>query len=113
MHSISIGLFTNTKGNPAALGPLARQKNGIITPAPLLDTTTATYKQLDQMIPPSFSQGFTAVVVGGHSPNCRWYSEDAVNLADNIKVKRGLLLNHVRRAHTLYPAAIAYGPAPP
>ncbi|KAL7311998.1 hypothetical protein PS15m_007805 [Mucor circinelloides] len=69
----------------AALGPLARQKNGIITPAPLLDTTTATYKQLDQMIPPSFSQGFTAVVVGGHSPNCRWYSEDAVNLADNIK----------------------------
>ncbi|KAK4520661.1 uncharacterized protein ATC70_006539 [Mucor velutinosus] len=69
----------------AALGPLARQKNGIITPAPLLDTTPTTYKQLDQMIPATFSQGFTTVVVGGHSPNCRWYSEDAVNLADNIK----------------------------
>lgn len=42
---------------------------------------------MDQMIPTSFNQGFTTVVVGGHSPNCRWYSEDAVNLADNIKVK--------------------------
>ncbi|CEP07871.1 hypothetical protein [Parasitella parasitica] len=69
----------------AALGPLAKQKNGIITPAPLLDTTTTLYKQIDQMIPASFSQGYTTVVVGGHSPNCRWYSEDAVNLADNIK----------------------------
>ncbi|KAI8643955.1 mitochondrial fission ELM1-domain-containing protein [Parasitella parasitica] len=69
----------------AALGPLAKQKNGIITPAPLLDTTTTSYKQIDQMIPTSFSQGYTTVVVGGHSPNCRWYSEDAANLADNIK----------------------------
>ncbi|CAO3613337.1 unnamed protein product [Mucor fragilis] len=69
----------------AALGPLARQKNGIITPAPLLDTAPSAYKQPDQMIPPLFGHGFTTVVVGGHSPNCRWYSEDAVNLADNIK----------------------------
>jgi hypothetical protein len=45
---------------------------------------------MDQMIPTSFNQGFTTVIVGGHSPNCRWYSEDAVNLADNIKVETNM-----------------------
>jgi hypothetical protein len=38
------------------------------------------------MIPLSFKNGYTSVIIGGHSPNCRWYSEDAVTLADNIKV---------------------------
>ncbi|KAG2208467.1 hypothetical protein INT47_010163 [Mucor saturninus] len=69
----------------AALGPLARQKNGIITPAPLLDTFPGPLPALDQMIPGSFKKGYSAVIIGGHSPICRWYSEDAVTLADNIK----------------------------
>ncbi|KAI7901913.1 uncharacterized protein BX663DRAFT_436612, partial [Cokeromyces recurvatus] len=69
----------------AALGPLAKQKNGIITPAPLLDLVTDTHHELDRRIPISFKQNFSVVVVGGYSPNCRWYSEDAVSLADNIK----------------------------
>ncbi|KAI8982495.1 mitochondrial fission ELM1-domain-containing protein [Pilobolus umbonatus] len=71
----------------ATLGPLARQKNGIITPAPLLDTLPLDFEgaQIKDIIPPSFKDGFTSVIIGGHSPNCRWYSEDAVHFAANIK----------------------------
>ncbi|KAI8088354.1 mitochondrial fission ELM1-domain-containing protein [Thamnidium elegans] len=69
----------------AALGPFARQKNGIITPAPLLDTFSTSTSPLDQMIPASFKDGYSSVIIGGHSSICRWYSEDALNLADNIK----------------------------
>ncbi|KAI9249316.1 mitochondrial fission ELM1-domain-containing protein [Sporodiniella umbellata] len=65
----------------AALGPLAKQKNGIITPAPLLDTSF----QKTDISNPFFKGKFSAVIVGGHSPDCRWYSEDAVTLADNVK----------------------------
>ncbi|KAI9032744.1 hypothetical protein CLU79DRAFT_859650, partial [Phycomyces nitens] len=62
----------------AALGPLARQKNCIIT------------DDLLEIIPESFwspedSCDITAVVVGGYASACRWYSEDAVTLGDNIK----------------------------
>lgn len=28
----------------------------------------------------------TAIVVGGYSPQCRWYSEDAATLAENMRV---------------------------
>ncbi|KAI8876748.1 hypothetical protein K501DRAFT_261657 [Backusella circina FSU 941] len=61
----------------AALGPLARQKNGIITPTPLLDPT------LPVKIPSN--DGYTSVIIGGHLPECKWYSEDGINLADTIK----------------------------
>ncbi|KAI8981661.1 hypothetical protein BDF20DRAFT_862552 [Mycotypha africana] len=71
-------------GKMAHLGPLARQKNGIIAPAPLVDNSPAIINnQLLKQIP--FGR-FTSVIVGGHSPFCRWYSEDAVMLTDNIKV---------------------------
>ncbi|KAI8327579.1 mitochondrial fission protein ELM1-like protein [Choanephora cucurbitarum] len=63
----------------AALGPLARQRNGIILPAPLLDTPSIL---TSTDVP--FTH-YSTVVVGGHSPHCRWYSEDAVHLAENIK----------------------------
>jgi hypothetical protein len=79
--------ITNNTILIAALGPLARQKNGIITPAPLLDTSTVTGS--NDIVPLSFKQkqgGYSSVIIGGHSPNCRWYSEDALTLADNIKV---------------------------
>ncbi|KAI9262460.1 hypothetical protein EDC94DRAFT_518779, partial [Helicostylum pulchrum] len=69
----------------AALGPFARQKNGIITPAPLLDAFSTSTSPLDRMIPVSFKDGYSSVIIGGHSSICRWYSEDALNLADNIK----------------------------
>ncbi|OBZ81024.1 hypothetical protein A0J61_10928 [Choanephora cucurbitarum] len=64
----------------AALGPLARQRNGIILPAPLLDTAPSSLTSTG--VP--FTD-YSTVVVGGHSPHCRWYSEDAVHLAENIK----------------------------
>ncbi|EIE90669.1 hypothetical protein RO3G_15380 [Rhizopus delemar RA 99-880] len=60
----------------AALGPLAKQKNGIITPAPLLDVTPNVTDH---------QKGYSAVIVGGHSRDCKWYSEDALLLADNVK----------------------------
>lgn len=63
----------------AALGPLAKQKNGIITPAPLLDVTPNVTDH---------QKGYSAVIVGGHSRDCKWYSEDALLLADNVKVNR-------------------------
>lgn len=69
----------------AALGPLARQKNGIITLAPLLDIFPNTTPALNKLVPTTFKQGYSSVIVGGHHPNCRWYSEDAITLADNIK----------------------------
>ncbi|CEI93782.1 hypothetical protein RMCBS344292_08008 [Rhizopus microsporus] len=70
----------NTK--MAALGPLAKQKNGIITPAPLLSMDAIKGKSI---VPSSFQNGYSAVIVGGHSAYCRWYSEDAVTLGDNVK----------------------------
>ncbi|RCI06919.1 hypothetical protein CU098_013576 [Rhizopus stolonifer] len=66
----------------AVLGPLARQKNGIITPAPLLDVTTSVTSRSDAFFK---KDTFSAVIVGGYSPDCKWYSEDAVSLADNVK----------------------------
>ncbi|KAI9487142.1 MAG: hypothetical protein EXX96DRAFT_614939 [Benjaminiella poitrasii] len=79
----------------AALGPLAKQKNGIITPAPLLDLFTETDQTLTKMIPESFKQNFSSVVIGGHSSICRWYSEDAVSLSNNIKRMITRLGDHV------------------
>ncbi|KAI9317434.1 hypothetical protein BX666DRAFT_1857362 [Dichotomocladium elegans] len=59
----------------AKLGPYARQKNMIATNMPLLDISTPHVSKRDH----------TAVVVGGYSPQCRWYSEDANILAENIR----------------------------
>ncbi|KAL0089879.1 mitochondrial fission ELM1-domain-containing protein [Phycomyces blakesleeanus] len=75
----------------AALGPLARQKNCIITESSLLDPyPLCDENSLAEIIPDTFlsqkdSSDITAVVVGGYSFACRWYSEDAVTLGDNIK----------------------------
>ncbi|KAI8375477.1 mitochondrial fission protein ELM1-like protein [Blakeslea trispora] len=79
----------------AALGPLARQKNGIITPAPLLDTNAPTLKNTSVPF-----ENYSTVVVGGHSPSCRWYSEDAINLAENIKRMVKHLNDHVVIVYT-------------
>lgn len=51
--------------------------------APLLDPAIDRVA-LHSTIP--FKKGFTSIIVGGHSSVCRWYSEDAVTLVDNIKV---------------------------
>jgi hypothetical protein len=42
--------------------------------------------ELSLPVKASASDGYTSVIVGGHSPECRWYSEDGVNLADIVKV---------------------------
>lgn len=33
----------------------------------------------------------TAIVVGGYSPQCRWYSEDAATLAENMRVSEWMM----------------------
>ncbi|KAG0183363.1 hypothetical protein DFQ28_008855 [Apophysomyces sp. BC1034] len=70
----------------AKLGPLARQNNCIITNTPLLGSAPV------KAIPSGNLQAFTdsspnltAVVIGGHAPQCRWYSEDAASLADTMR----------------------------
>ncbi|KAF7720896.1 hypothetical protein EC973_005797 [Apophysomyces ossiformis] len=70
----------------AKLGPLAKQKNCIITNRPLLGT--GIHKAMLSDALQTFmnsSTNLTAVVVGGHSPQCRWYSEDAALLADTMR----------------------------
>ncbi|KAI8368260.1 mitochondrial fission ELM1-domain-containing protein, partial [Radiomyces spectabilis] len=76
----------------AKLGPLAHQKNCIIPNMPLLDfdiiPDNDTWKQA---MPTSFMESLsntdnvTAVVVGGYNAQCRWYSEDAITLVDNMR----------------------------
>lgn len=56
--------------------------------APLLDIVSTSALSLDPMIPVSFKDGYSSVIIGGHSSICRWYSEDALHLADNIKVSK-------------------------
>lgn len=60
--------------------------------APLLDTYPGSAPIatpiIEQIIPKSFRQGYSTVIIGGHSTHCRWYSEDAVTVGDNIKVQR-------------------------
>lgn len=62
----------------AHLGPYARQKNMVGTLTPLVAPSS-----LCRSAPPS---PYTALVVGGYTPYCRWYSEDAKLLVDNIRV---------------------------
>ncbi|SAM04100.1 hypothetical protein [Absidia glauca] len=77
----------------AKLGPLVIQKNCIVTEVPLLDTAllplTGKSKQLCDDLLHAFStkekKDTTVVVIGGHTSQCRWYSEDAVNLVHNMK----------------------------
>ncbi|KAJ8654941.1 hypothetical protein O0I10_009337 [Lichtheimia ornata] len=64
------------QGKLAKLGPYARQKNMIATNMPVLDIQT-------QQNPSRHEH--TAIVVGGYSPQCRWYSEDAATLAENMR----------------------------
>ncbi|ORZ02695.1 mitochondrial fission ELM1-domain-containing protein [Syncephalastrum racemosum] len=62
----------------AHLGPYARQKNMIGTLAPLVAPSSLSESRRS-------SSCYTAVVVGGYTPYCRWYSEDAKLLVDNIR----------------------------
>ena len=57
---------------------------------PLLDLDKGDERHLEQILPSSFNHTahkLTAVVIGGHAPECRWYSEDANSLADNMQVR--------------------------
>ncbi|KAI9301719.1 hypothetical protein BJ944DRAFT_168576, partial [Cunninghamella echinulata] len=56
----------------AKLGPLARQKNCIVT-----DDILNGFKEKNNET--------TIIVIGGHSSQCRWYTENAVSLVDNMK----------------------------
>ncbi|KAI8339552.1 hypothetical protein BC941DRAFT_490406 [Chlamydoabsidia padenii] len=60
----------------AKLGPLVIQKNCIVTEVPLLDNSLLALTR---------KRDTTVVVIGGHTSQCRWYSEDAVNLVHNMK----------------------------
>ncbi|ORZ17956.1 hypothetical protein BCR42DRAFT_243185 [Absidia repens] len=80
----------------AKLGPLAIQKNCIVTEVPLLDSTliplTINSRQVyNDVLQPFIStqlhkkKDTTVMVIGGHTSQCRWYSEDAVTLVHNMK----------------------------
>ncbi|KAI8143653.1 mitochondrial fission protein ELM1-like protein [Fennellomyces sp. T-0311] len=77
------------EGRLAKLGPFySKQKNCIATETPLLDLDKGQARHLEQILPSSFNHSphnITAVVIGGHTPQCRWYSEDASSLADNMQ----------------------------
>ncbi|KAI7864447.1 hypothetical protein BDF14DRAFT_1732218 [Spinellus fusiger] len=60
----------------AALGPLARQRNCILTEVRILPASLSNNPT---------SSDLTTVVVGGYASECRWYSEDAVTLVDILK----------------------------
>ncbi|ORX59547.1 hypothetical protein DM01DRAFT_1317640 [Hesseltinella vesiculosa] len=75
----------------AKLGPLAQQRNSLVTKLPILDIPSntslgSTAQQFSQQVlKPLRGKPITAVVVGGHHPDCRWYTEHAVQLADQVK----------------------------
>ncbi|CAO3615213.1 unnamed protein product [Cunninghamella echinulata] len=76
----------------AKLGPLARQKNCIVTDTPLIDNTSLPMSHKSKSLVKDILNGFkeknnetTIIVIGGHSSQCRWYTENAVSLVDNMK----------------------------
>ncbi|KAI9496175.1 mitochondrial fission ELM1-domain-containing protein [Zychaea mexicana] len=80
----------------AKLGPFySKQKNSIATQVPLLDLENGHERYLQPILPASFlaggngattsSHNMVAVIIGGYTPQCRWYSEDASSLADNMQ----------------------------
>ncbi|KAI9267877.1 mitochondrial fission ELM1-domain-containing protein [Phascolomyces articulosus] len=73
----------------AKLGPFySKQKNSIATQVPLLDIEKGNEGYLKDILPSSFLEphsNMMVFVIGGYTPQCRWYSEDASLIADNIQ----------------------------
>ncbi|KAI8096739.1 uncharacterized protein BX664DRAFT_65376 [Halteromyces radiatus] len=77
----------------AKLGPLAQQKNCIVTEAPIVDSSLwpmspkskKVYTDLLHHLSFQNNSDLTVIVIGGHTSQCRWYTENALNLVDNMK----------------------------
>ncbi|KAG2217361.1 hypothetical protein INT45_012231, partial [Circinella minor] len=74
----------------AKLGPFySKQKNSIATQVPLLDLEKRENENsLNDILPSSFldtNNKMMTFIIGGYSPQCRWYSEDATLIVDNIQ----------------------------
>ncbi|CAO3617989.1 unnamed protein product [Cunninghamella blakesleeana] len=76
----------------AKLGPLARQNNCIVTDTPLTDNTLLPMSHKSNSLVNNITNNFkeknneiTVIVIGGHSSQCRWYTENAIQLVDNMK----------------------------
>ncbi|KAI8072903.1 mitochondrial fission ELM1-domain-containing protein [Gongronella butleri] len=82
----------------AKLGPLAQQRNCLVTKLPLFSKpadviSNNARKFTDNLLKSAKNKEITAVVVGGHHTDCRWYTEHALQLADSIK-RMTTHLNH-------------------